>query len=175
MKGFVLDLIFSTLVWEYDKYKLEWLWSKSRERAEVCLLFEVLLNVVIIFTLREIELFVCKPLQISLRFSSIHRGWRLEAHLIIQLYDTFLIEAYVVFLLLGAQECPSCKIWQMENVLKNILSVPSLLNQTVWCRPAVIWWHIWWDIMMSFVFLWSFTRMFSRTFFLCANWFSSFL
>ena len=44
-----------------------------------------------------------------------------------QLCLPFLETAHVLlFLLLGEQECPSCKIFHMENVLKNILVVPFL-------------------------------------------------
>lgn len=51
-------------------------------------------------------------------------------------------------LLLWEQECPSCKICHMENVLKNILVVPFLFETTTRDeKTVVIWWQhegTWW-------------------------------
>jgi len=69
-----------------------------------------------------LELLACK----EKRFTRDCKLYKLGGHLFLQLFGT----SKCCPLLLGEQECPSCKICHMENVLKNTLVVPFVFQTT---------------------------------------------
>jgi len=76
-----------------------------------------------------LELLACKKM-----FTRDCKLYKLGSHLFLQLFDT----SKCCTSLLGEQECPSCKICYMENILRTFLLFLSFLRQPHVIKKTVV-------------------------------------